>query len=72
MWAGHLATYRCVAAVLSMSTCEISKIMHDFAFLYMHIVLCICRDINYVCAFENIFAFRVVLTRSICINYLLS
>ena len=46
--------------------------MHDYAFLYMHIVLCICRDINYVCAFENIFAFRVVLTRSICINYLLS
>ena len=59
------------------STCEMhcnksNGHMHDYAFLYMHIVLCICRDINYVCAFENIFAFRVGLTRSICIKYLLS
>ena len=79
MWAGHLATYRCVAAALFMLVGQLVRCiaisnghMHDYAFLYMHIVLCICRDINYVCAFENIFAFRVVLTRSICINYLLS
>ena len=35
----------------------------------MHVVVCISWTINGVCAFENIFAFRVVLTRSICINY---
>ena len=55
------------------STCEMycdksnGMIMH---FYFMHIVVCICRGINGVCAFKNIFAFRVVLTRSICINYL--
>ena len=34
-----------------------------------HVVVCISWAINGVCAFENIFAFRVVLTRSLCINY---
>ena len=33
----------------------------------MHVVVCISWAINGVCAFENIFVFRV--TRSICINY---
>ena len=46
--------------------------MHDYAFLYMHIVFCICRDIICVCAFANLVAFNVGLTRSICINFLLS
>ena len=61
--------------------------MHDYAFFiyaycFLHlqghnlqghnIVFCICRDIICVCAFANLVAFRVGLTRSICINFLLS
>ena len=35
----------------------------------MHVLVCISWAINGLCALENIFAFRVVLTRSLCINY---
>ena len=35
----------------------------------MQVVVCISWAINGVCALGNIFAFRVVLTRPLCINY---